>query len=525
MIVFLPLQSAPPVLPPGLNEHFVTTAYAVEQKLALSDFDAATALSKKLPKSKIVIAWNDGNVPENRRAEFATQRDKALEQWKQVPGISFDVEKGVDPKADIAFDFTKSLPITSEGVPAGATFEFSDAAPFHVVLGLERGSPPAPVGKENVHNEVAYAVAQYIGLERAPAFNTFTARSDQNAPNSTLPTGAEISSAQQALNIADQIRTLATNHQSVTYKVPHVQLGATEVKGLVGTQGEPLGFEIPIQNAGSADLTLRVQPDCGCLLPDAPQRLSPGQTGTIRSSVNTNDFTGHLNHYLVVYSNDAQTPRIIVPVEMNIEPLFRFVTDGPSVLQMGPQGAVADLYLVLSPKAKLEPLTASVYGAKGDVTITPWKGAVPNDTATSTKPGAVYKFHVKLEPNEAVGRIPAMLYITTDSDTYKILSYTFYLQRGIIAMPGQIYLGEVPAQPAHFAFLVGRPGTPFKITGVTSEPALFDATFSANGPTEYRVEVDYNGKAPPGDFTGVISVHTDDPKQPIVKVPVRMIVK
>src|SRR5437016_11994868 len=155
MILTLFLQTAAPILPAGLNEQFVGISYAIEQKLALSDFAAATTLAQRLPKSSFVIAWDASNVPANRRNDFRVQRDKAIKEWSYVQGANITARDGKSG-GNILIDFTESLPRSAEGIPAGAVFEFSDSGNprLHCTIALKRSTPLVPVLGVNIHNEV-----------------------------------------------------------------------------------------------------------------------------------------------------------------------------------------------------------------------------------------------------------------------------------------------------------------------------------------------------------------------------------
>lgn len=518
------LQSVPaaaPTIPAGLNEPFVSSAYAIEQKLAVSDFGAASALVTRLPQHKITISWDDSKVPQNRRSEFRTQRDNAIKQWSQVVPIQVSASP-----AQIEIAFVEVLPDGPEGIPRGATFSEVSAGKEEVSIGLQRSNPLEPIASESVHNEVAFAIAWYLGLERAGRYGSLASRTEQNTNIATVPLPEELGLAKRALGISDQLRSLAATNQKVSYGAPHIDLGATSISGLTGTQSQPLGFELKVTNQGSANLELQVVPDCGCLRPSAPDVVKPGETASIEAQVNTAQYVGHLKHSLIVYSNDPQTPSIQIPVEMYVEPLYRFVRPGPEVVQMGKSGAAVDLYMVLSPKADFHVATASVQGAKGSVQFDPWQGVIPSDPEDPAAKKKGYKLHVNMEPVESVGRIPEQLLLGTDSEDIPIIEHTFYLQRGIIAMPGQVYLGDVAAEPTHFAFLVSRPGKPFKITKITSDSPFLTASYHpVRDNEEYRVEAEFDGHADKGSLTANFMVYTNDPEQPVLSVPVRMVVR
>jgi hypothetical protein len=74
--------------------------------------------------------------------------------------------------------------------------------------------------------------------------------------------------------------------------------------------------------------------------------------------------------------------------------------------------------------------------------------------------------------------------------------------------------------------ILSRPGKAFKVVGVNLTETYLEAHIEpGKDDTEYRLVVEYKGKAPKGVFRALVKVTTDDPQQPEVLVPVRGVVK
>ena len=101
-----------------------------------------------------------------------------------------------------------------------------------------------------------------------------------------------------------------------------------------------------------------------------------------------------------------------------------------------------------------------------------------------------------------------------------------FAQKGIVALPDQVYLGEISGSAKRASFLVSRPGRDFAITKITSDSTRFKASSEAvRGKWEHKVTVEFDGKATQGPLNANIVVHTDDPKQPQITVPIKAFIR
>lgn len=523
LTVQLPLG---PVVPAGSNRAFHAAVLAVEDHLQGGNFDAAKRMAAVLPQRKFKLQWDDAKVPAAYRASFAAARDAALKEWSMV---LLDVEPKIVPSGgDLKISFEQTLPENQDGIPQGATFSPSPdpvEPRLHAVLALQRGRPGQPTTALDVRNEVLFAIGSYLGLERTHFAGTAASRTDLPTLGQARAGQNDIRTANKNLEITDRLLDAIAKKTRLEAARPQLQLDAVRVELPPATQGETVKFSIQVTNSGNAPLDMRFIPDCGCLGPTYPPRIDAGRSAVVSVNVDTVNFVGELRHRLYVYSNDAEFPFRDVPVSIDVEPLFRFFRTGPGVIQMTDQGADTEVFLVLSDKANFKLSEPALVGVTGSAKMTPWEGEVALDGKPKRKFKG-YKLNVHLDRSPALGRISANIDITTDHDVFRILRHSLQAQRGILVLPESLYLGEIARAPMIAAFLVSRPGIPFKIVKIESDHPSLKATAREQGDSsEYRVSVEYDGKSDFGMLNATLTIHTNDPKQPKVYANVRGLIR
>lgn len=518
-LLVLAQTATAPDLPPGVNSGVVGAFYVVETKLQAKDFAAAENKADLLPKRNIKIGWDTSAVPQSFRNDYTLACKKAICDWNMAEKVHI----AIADNPDITFSFVNALPKEGDAAfPAGATFKWDDGPDrFAVQIALHRLETEDDTTPADVHNEVAYAIGQYLGLTEMPRFSTFSTRTDQNTETIIGINDYEKTLVANTLDSADQLRALVASKSTVDVHNPELLLSTADITGVTGTQYMPLQISFTIQNLGDADLKLFVLPDCSCLRPMAPPLVKPHSTATIYADVNTADYPGHLNHSLMIYTNAPNFPLAQVHVQMDIAPLYRFVHSGPDGMQVGPNGLDMDVYLFESKQVNIEPLTARILGPKGSVTFQSWSGVLPFDEEAKGASESGYKFHIHFPPSQESGRIPATLFIGTANESFRELNYTFNLQKGIVALPSQLYLGRLNGDKTKGYFMVSRPGKKFHILKIVPmDPHLTARVRDLGNEDQYRVDVAFSGSYGLPTYTSQIKVLTDDPSYPSIMVPI-----
>lgn len=517
-----------PVTPVGTNRSLLEASLAVQEHLEKGEFDKATVALQAMPKANLVIRWDVKNVPENLRESLEESREQVFAQWRQFyPTVKPTIV--ASGKADLVFSFTDKLPDTVEGFPAAAAHVFStdpSEPRLEVTIALYRGRPAQLSLPSDFHNEIMYSMVAYFGHERTPFPGAGAFRTDQPGASRTQFSAFEMGTLKRTLELVEKLEKFAKDKVRVEAARPKLQVEPISLTLPNAVQAEPVKFTIQVTNPGNAPLSFRFQPDCGCLSSDYSPVLEPGRTAMVTGFVDTVRFVGKLRHKFYVFANDAEIPFREIPVSIDVEPLVRMVRPGASVLQMGDQGATTDVYLVMSEAAKIELGDASIEGLTGEVTEEAWEGeleVIPGEPKRKVK---AIRYRIRLDATSLPGRLQATLAIPTDHPVLPLLRHNIFLQKGILAQPESVYMGEIPNARTSATFLVSRPGFPFKVLEVTTNNPFFKAVATPNeDSSEYRVTVEFDGKGDSGIIETIVTVRTDDPKQPRIEVPIRGIIR
>jgi hypothetical protein len=85
--------------------------------------------------------------------------------------------------------------------------------------------------------------------------------------------------------------------------------------------GKTLRKEFTLKNFGDAELVIdKVTTTCGCTAAlTADNKLKPGASTVLRVTLETRTYTGKLERYVLVRSNDPTTPLVQVKVSATVE--------------------------------------------------------------------------------------------------------------------------------------------------------------------------------------------------------------
>lgn len=521
--------SQAPMVQPGASSEFHRACIAVEEALAAGDVAAARAAAGALPRRVLKVEFDTASIPEARRQEFGEIRDRVMTLWKRgITGVS--IEAGTP--ADIRVRFVKSLPPSAgAAVPAGAAHLFS-ATPgeprLEAVIALERGNPARPTEAADVHNELGFAIGAYFGLAPSPLqVGAFMGRSDLPTFRLNAPSIGEYRLARANLEVCEALRKSVLKGEKIQPAHPQIWVDAPVLPSEPTIQGEPIRFAVQVTNRGDAPLSIELRPDCGCLTATPSAVLEAGDTRLMQAVIDTTEFVGDLHKRLIVFSNDPDFPVKEIPVRVQVTPRYRLLAPGGPVVIASDAGAEFQVYLALDPHAPFKPTAVRLNGMPGEVVQTPWSGPLADpELGEPALPRSGYRFDVKLTGALAPGRSTGTLIIDTDSPRFPTLYHSFNVQKGIVALPDEIYFGEIPKAPRRASFLVSRPGAGFKILKVGSpSPTLTFEHSAVRDDWEYLVTVQFDGKVPFGTFSTTVLVETDDPKQPRIVVPVRAVVR
>jgi hypothetical protein len=242
--------------------------------------------------------------------------------------------------------------------------------------------------------------------------------------------------------------------------------------------------------------------------------------------VDTSFYVGTQHKTLALYTDDPQTPAQEIPVTFKALPAYRIYRLEGEHIVSGSAHPSADVYLLLPADSKLFPQHFEVSGSPATVTMKPFEGSLADpDMEEPALPRKGYVFHITFQGSLPDGQSQDSLIISTGDPTFPTIQYDLLVQKGILALPPLVQLGEMTG-PLRRSFLVSRPKVPFHIKNVvTGSRCIKAVVVPGRDDSEYRVDVIYDGTGVPGDFMSVVQVKTDDPKQPLLSVPLHGIVR
>ncbi len=517
-----PIQIAPTVSP-GANIAFHQSVGLVEQSIAAKNFDVALKQSRLLPKKYIKIKWDDSKVPAALKDDFEDARDKAIARWhSNLSGTEF---KLTSDAPDIKIDFEPvlaALPNHAAPVPSAMFFSDSPSEPrLEAVIGLKRGSPLAATTRNEVFDEVAFALGSYFGLAPSPYQGFIMGRTEQSGQpltNLGVPE-ARLAKANMAL-VQKLLEAISLKKTLTAITPPDVFVDPLRVALPTATQGDKVPFTVQVTNRGTGPMEFEPSPDCGCISATGAQILQPGKSALVHGQIDTKDQFGDFNRHLIIVSNDPNTPFIQIPVGIHINALYRLL--GPDhALSVTDANTSFDVYLALSPNAKFQPTNARMTGLQGDVIFEPWQGELAdteqNEVVPTLKSG--YKFHVKMNLDGITGKNWTGLEILTDDPYFKVLRYNLTVQKGIVAEPYQLFMGDITNKPREFKLDISRPHKPFQVSRVEFDTPHLKLKSKGDVKDIHNLVFVYDGNADPGPFKGMIKVFTDDLAQPVIEVP------
>ncbi len=517
-------------IPAGTSSELHHSIIDVENALAAKDFATAKAKSKIFPKSKVTYRLNTKNLNSSQIQEFSYTIETAAKAWQRATVKEVSFEKVDSPNADIVFSFEPKLSVLPDTKElAGATW-FIATEPvspnIEVVIGLKRGTKLEDTVAREVFNESQFTFGRYLGLAPNPIFGSAMGRVEGKMPFATEIAAPEVVAVRKIQKLTATLQKMAEDAQTVEVVQPSIHLEKETMEFDPQFQGDNGKAQIVVTNTGTAPLEVSARGDCGCINGTIDERIGPGKSAFLTGVFDTSELSGEVHHNLVLRTNDADRPVIIIPVSIKVNPRAEFVfTDSNTMFLDGANRKFA-FYINSAEKNVFKVENATIVGAPLGVTVDPFDGEVSNYTKPGTKQ-QIHGYKVTVDgskyPAEALfGRVMAQLYLKTDNPKIPLARGTFFLQRGIVSLPETLYLGS-PQGITDATISILRPGRPFAIKKVssTNKSLSFEVIKHPIVTGDYTIKVVYDGKMPGNRFRAEILVETDDPKQPTIRIPVQ----
>jgi hypothetical protein len=468
-------QEEPTVLAitPGVSESFQRAVIETVELLDAGKFTEAAEKAAALPTKKVVVKWDDTAADPASRGTLKRGLGIAKDSWEKA---RIGLEIVTEGTPDVLVSFTDNLgkdPVTGELRSAVHFTSFALGEPkCEAILGLKKGDPPRSSETYDAAGEAAYAIGAALGLARRPRPGSAMSRTEGMYSKPPAVSASERALVQEVIRISDLLRKAAKDHTKISIGSPEAFVDVKSLEGGTALQGGRMPMSFMVANRGDGPLLFHVVPDCSCFILGYNGVVGPGQSQLVTIDIRTLEFPGP--------------------------------------------------YLTVHPDTDLKIKRADTSGLPAEVQWEPWAGVIPGQK--EKKRG--WKLDVHILPTSLTGRLPITVTVETDSPLFKQIYHMLNVQTGIIADPPTVNFGTTRNEPLRAFTYVSRPGTPFTVTKVEVDSKVFKARIDGKKTGDrIKVTVEYDGTGVFGSLSGVLTIHTDDPKQKVIRIPLRGMIR
>jgi hypothetical protein len=226
-------------------------------------------------------------------------------------------------------------------------------------------------------------------------------------------------------------------------------------------------------------------------------------------------FRGPVAKHLTVLSNDPENPKLELTISARVTPLVEITPRAPAQITVVDEAVTREFTLVRTGGRPMKVLQ-----------VTPTAPYLKTELVPLSGEGS-YKLTVTVTPEVPLGRTLNVVVIQTDLPKQSEQRISLLVNRGIITSPPAVYWSVTPdgkPLPDRSVVTISRPTGQFHVTGVTSDdPKLQVKVEPVRDGAEYSVTVSYSGNWAPGMARKTLTVTTDDPKQPTLKIPIQVV--
>lgn len=287
--------------------------------------------------------------------------------------------------------------------------------------------------------------------------------------------------------------------------------------------GDKLEHAFKITNAGNATLEItRVRTSCGCTVAgEHPDKLGPGESGLFQFSLKSKKLRGPFSKSITVRSNDPAKPSL--SLKLRGECVHRIDVSPTAVRFRDVCGDVPVKRVV-----NITNNTDELLELKLEVPST-------NDSFTfelvETVPGRKFELHVATVPPYETAMLRTTVTLKTNVDGHEEISLPVY---GKVVDRLEVKPAEIKVRPLTGAVtgtargskrtvqFVNHGEKPVKLIEATvDDPAVAVTIKQQKNGTTYIIRLDLPVHYQPPVEGHTLTLKTDDPDQPFIRVPIR----
>lgn len=306
---------------------------------------------------------------------------------------------------------------------------------------------------------------------------------------------------------------------------PRAEVERTEVDfGRISGAG-PVHQDVRISNVGDAPLRIeRVELTPPLRLTGMRAQVGPGDTATLRLSLNPDGLSGRFTGRVVAYTNDPGAPEVVLSVVGEVVRPIALSPVGEFFLA-GVRGERAERSIeIVNNEAEPLELQAPRHST-----------ARFSSDLQVVEPGRRYRLSVALRSNGPSGKHLEDITLATSNTTVPVLTIPVHtlLRERVYTFPDSVDLGALPlsaigADPdllrrnAQTLMVYQKNGTDFRIAAASDVPGLSIKAERAKAGDRHQVTIEFDASHATAArrVVGHILIETNDPDFPTLRVPV-----
>jgi len=274
-----------------------------------------------------------------------------------------------------------------------------------------------------------------------------------------------------------------------------------------------------VKNTGKTDLVIdKVKPGCGCTAAYFDEVISPGKTGNVTLEISNDKVTGFFDKAATIFSNDPVNPSFTITIVGNIIERVQ-VKPGWRIYLRGMYGERVSQVLTFSsnePNSDKFKITGITSDIDDQVTYTLLESDTPGEE----------KVRVWKNPKLSTGSAMGSMYVATNSDytPEKLVQINVTTRSSMVVQPTSLNFGRIEDVASVAGESIERELTlmkmdgQFEIVGITFSESFYEASYKAAENNTYKVSVKFRPGAEVKNYTDVMTILTNDPSTPTVRI-------
>ncbi|MEE8524291.1 MAG: DUF1573 domain-containing protein [Thermoanaerobaculia bacterium] len=297
----------------------------------------------------------------------------------------------------------------------------------------------------------------------------------------------------------------------------------------VVAKGEVVKHTFEIRNEGDAPLEVTdVRPSCGCTVARYDRTIAPGEIGKVHVTLKTDNFAGPISKSIAVFTNDFDNPKLQLVVKAHVKPYIQ-VSPGYARYNYVRGEEIVPIGQVLWAEDGSDIKILKAKGPFEHVTVNYREATEKERDPRGT--GRQWRLDIELSPDSPVGPLRNHVLVTIDhpkQKTVKIPVSGFIRPRQHVTPDemnfGQLQGASLPSRRTlSFTNFITKP---IELTEIETE---FEAIKAEVRPSANETEKGYRFKLvltigpgmPKGNFDSTVKIHTTDPQNPVIEVPIK----